>query len=577
MALLNMGVCSRKFSFCGGLGYRIGRIARRTYDAGRNLRALLSPSRRCKRAGIAAQRAQVDALLNRLGRVSACRFEGTVLVDAMWDNPNHWVRYALFRAALGLAYGREISLHGRHARAETLRTAGRLGFADAVTFCDVPADDRAARRQARRLLAGTQRPEDILAWDLPHDLPPGIVYDGLLRRQISATVDVRHPGIEDHVTEALMELQRAERLLETVRPDLVALSHTVNFDFGSLAWLAVRNGIPGGVLYGEYGLQRFSKLRGPDSIYLTSNSLTRALFDALPESQRAALHVVGREYLERRLAAQTWDVGAIHAYRNGVTSTSRTELCRSAGWDEDRPIVAVYSVSWFDFPHLYGEMTFRDPLDWMQTTIDAALQAPHVNWLFRPHPLEGRYGGVSLRSMMPARLPAHIRMAPSSASGADVMASVDALVTLYGTAGIEFAALGKPVLSASRGWYHDIGFTRTPTTRDDYKAALGTTWWEGLGNEQTRYLANVFAGWHFCCPYWQGGFVLGDDFEQGRLYQTIPDLFENHAEETGKEIDLISDWWESDMKGSHSFKMLRASGYALSNVVREPAPGTGTR
>ncbi|HBO43494.1 MAG TPA: hypothetical protein DD670_06100, partial [Planctomycetaceae bacterium] len=211
------------FSLGGGLGYRIGQIARRAYNAGLGLRASLSPACRRECAQTEKRREQVDALLDRLGRDSARRFEGTVLVDAMWDNPNHWVRYALFRAALGLAHGREISLHGRHAGAETRRTVGRLGFADAVSFCDMPADERAARRQARRLLAGTQRPDDILSWDLPHDLPPVILYDGLLRRQISATVDVHHPGIEDHVTEALVDLQRAERVLETVRPDLVAL------------------------------------------------------------------------------------------------------------------------------------------------------------------------------------------------------------------------------------------------------------------------------------------------------------------------------------------------------------------
>ncbi|MBE0533507.1 MAG: hypothetical protein IH626_22010 [Rhodospirillales bacterium] len=557
--------------------YRLGQNARRIYNVGLGLRSSFVPCQRREVARIAVQRAQVDVLLDRLARDSAQHFDGTVLVDSMWDNPNHWVRYSLFRTALGLAYGREISLHGRYARAETAGTAARFRFDDAVNFCDMPADERAARRQARRLLAGTQRPEDILSWDLPYGLPPAIVYDGLLRRQVSPTVDVRHPGIEDHVTEALMKLQQAECVLDKVHPDLVVLSHTVDFDFGALAWLTIRNGIPGVILFGEYGLLRFFKLHEPDDVYLSANFLTREQFAALPEPKRTVLGAVGREYLERRLAAQTWDVGAIHAYQNGVTGTSRAEICRSAGWDESHPIVAVYSISWFDFPHLYGQLNFLDPLDWMQTTIEAALQSPHVNWLFRPHPLEDRYGGVSLRSLMPEHLPPHIRLAPRGSSGADIMRSVDALVTLYGTAGVEFAGLGKPVLSASRGWYHDIGFTRTPATRDDYKAALGTTWWEGLGNEQTRYLANVFAGWHFCCPDWQGGFVLGDDFEQGRLYRTIPDLFENHAEEARKEIDLISDWWGSDVKGSHSFKMLRASGYALSNVVREPAPGKGTR
>ena len=180
---------------------------------------------------------------------------------------------------------------------------------------------------------------------------------------------------------------------------------------------------------------------------------------------------------------------------------------------------------------------------------------------------------MTLRSLMPAQLPRHIGLAQRGWNGMDVMRSVDALVTLYGTAGIEFAGMGKPVLSASRGWYHDLKFTKTPKNREEYKAALRSPWWADLVKEDSQYLAGIFAGWHFCCPEWQGGFVLGDDFEQGRLYQTIPELFEKYAGPVRTEIASIAEWWKSEIKGSHSHKMLNASKYALSNVVRKPVAG----
>ena len=35
--------------------------------------------------------------------------------------------------------------------------------------------------------------------------------------------------------------------------------------------------------------------------------------------------------------------------------------------------------------------------------------------------------------------------------------NADALVTYHGTSALEYASLGKPVMVADRGWYHDFG------------------------------------------------------------------------------------------------------------------------
>lgn len=533
------------------------------YEAFQRLRRELSPSARRERERLRQQRASIETLLDRVGRETAARFEGTVLVDAMWDNPNHWLRYTLFRAALGLAHGAEVGVTGAYNAPECRATMQNLGIGRIFSFQDLPVDRADTRRRAKRLLAESATADDILEWNLPHGMPPDIVYDGILKRQRGASVELHHPAIEDHVVEALETIERAEQVLDRAKPDLVALSHSVNFNFGALAWLTIKWGIPGAVLYGEYGLPRFWKLRRPDDVYMTANFLTPHKLNALTDKQRSALKKTGTDYLEKRSAAQTRDVGAIHAFQRDVTGTSRENMCDLFSWDSAKPINAVYAVSWFDNPHIYGMMDFRDSLDWMLTTINVALEADHVNWLFRAHPLETRYGGIRLRDLMPQELPGHVGLAPAGWNGIDVMNSVDTLVTFFGTAGIEFAGMGKPVLTASRGWYHDLQFTKTPSSRKGYEDLLRKAWWQDLDNDCTRDLAYLFAGWHFCCPDWQRGFLMGDDFEQEKLFSRSLDLITRHSNELGQEIGIIRQWWGSSQSGYHDFKMLLAQDYCV--------------
>jgi len=83
---------------------------------------LLSPAKLYRSQQHARSRRQGEAALAAFMAGAERRFTGPVLVDAMWDNPNYWIRYALFRAAVGSAGGREVGVVGTHREAEGRRT-----------------------------------------------------------------------------------------------------------------------------------------------------------------------------------------------------------------------------------------------------------------------------------------------------------------------------------------------------------------------------------------------------------------------------------------------------------------------
>lgn len=519
-------------------------------------------------ARVGGHRAAAEDAMAALARGRGPSVVGRVLVDGMFDNPNMWLRYSVLRAALGLASAEEVGVTGPYVPGRCRRSFHRLGIRRVVGFDSMLAAPGTARRQARDLIAGTRRAEDVLGWRLPGGYPAAVLYDALLKRQTAAQVDVADPLLEEAVAEAIACMTAAERLLDHVRPDLVVLTHVCNFRDSALAWFALRRGIPCIGVFGSLSSIRFWRLsRAEDWCNLVSRPSGTDI-DALPAAKAEALAALGGDYLGCRLAGETRDIGAVYAYSRRVENAQRADLERLFHWDPAKPVVSVYAPTWFDFPHGGGMTQFRDFLDWITVTVRGAEQATHCNWLFKAHPCDDWYGGITLSDLLPAELPPHIRLVPREWNGAAVMAMTDALVTFQGTAGIEYAANGKPVLVAERGWYHDCGFTVVPRDRADYEALLGRDWWAGVDPARASHRARVFAGWYFCVPDWQDGFLLGDDPEQERLYPGIPALLADHPRALEREIATIRDWYHSGEHLYHVYKMRIAEGYSLSNVRR---------
>ena len=519
---------------------------------------LLSPRALAERARTSRARAATDRVLAQLPS-TASPAAACVLVDAMYDNPNYWIRYGLLRASLGLSRAREIGVLGAYRARECRRTLERLGVSDVVRITDLKEGRGAHRAEAARLLARTGTADDILGWRLPDDFPPDFVYDGLLKRQRAAVVDLEDPRLLGYVAEALASIAASRRLLDDHPAELVVLSHAVNFQFASLAWLALKRGIPALLAQGFYGVSRFTKLARPEDLYDTIDRPTGRDLMQLGPGRAERLATTGRAYLDERWSGRTDDLGALYAFQRASEMPTRERIADRFGWDAERPIIAVYASNWFDFPHPCGMTHFRDFLDWMRVTLDAAIGNRRVNWLFKAHPCDAWYGGVTLSDLLPP-LDAHphVRLVPTEWNGSALLRAVDGLVTVHGTAGVEFAAARKPVLVADRGWYHDAGFVRWPRSRAEYLEALATDWWKDLDLDATAHRAQVFAGWYFTRPAWHGGFVLEDDPRQAAIYRTAPRLLVDHPAALARELATIAEWFASPHRHYHTYKMSRA-------------------
>jgi hypothetical protein len=525
----------------------------------------LFPSESKRRSQLA--RAEAESFLDGLARSSSARFSGTVLVDGIWDNPNYWYRYTLFRVALGLARGHEVGVLGPHQRPAVSGTFRRFGF-DAIE--DIGATDRPSRNayvMADALLRQTRRPSDILAWRLPRNMPAGTFYDILLKAQRGAEIDLESRGLHKLVAGALQTIESAGGIFERTQPDLLVLSHEITEAGAALACEALHRDVPAIVLYGNYGVPRFRKIDSLGALQDLMGAPTGAEIDSLDPASSSLLAARGRRYLDDRISGRTDDLGAQFAFQDRTERATRERIVENFGWDPRKPIVGVYASAWFDFPHCTGMSQFTDFLDWLNVTLAAVGEAHDVNWLFKAHPADDWYGGVTMADLM-SRMPQHVAIAPNDWNGAEMMRALDGLVTVHGTAGIEFASAGKPVLLADRGWYHEAGFATWAKTRSEYIASLRRPEWVRPLTRDQANRADIFAGWYFEAPDWQDGLRFPDDSLQARLYPLYARVLRDHAGLFAREVESVAAWWASSHRQYHIWKIAQEMAAHASAVGR---------
>lgn len=517
------------------------------------------PSERRRRTEAELRRAVAEGLLADLANNGAPAFRGRVLIDAMYDNPSYWMRLSLFRKALGLAHADEAGIIGPYNRQQARRTLRNIGIPTSIDLIGMRSSKREARVRAKKLLSETKKAEDIFLWSLPNKFPGKLVYDYILKRQRAASLDLEWPGMIDAVADTLMNLDAVDRILSQ-KVDLVLLSHAAGIDFGVLAWVAASRNIPVILLCGDYGVSRFLRIEKPEDIFRIASSPTPKELADLSSEQNETLSAAGRTAMQKRMSGVLGDVGSQYAYLRAETPVDRAIFKDVFNWNPAKPVVAVYCAHWFDSPHIFGMKNFRDFLDWIEITLDIAMKNTDVNWLFKNHPCEDWYAGITMHDLLSSRkMPPHIGLVNRDWNNADVLKAVDGVITCHGTVGMEAAVCGMPVVVADVGPYHECPFVQRATNREHYEKILQSRWWDKVPDKLTQRSAEAFVGLYFCNPEWQGDFVFPDEVVQGRAYEVLPDLIARNTKTVAMETALISEWFAGHHSYYHIYKMLNAT------------------
>lgn len=484
----------------------------------------------------------------------------TFLVDGHFYNYGYFYRLQLIRKATESYKHREIGMVWSFNQRKCSSFLKNVGINNVEKINNNISSD--ILYKAKLIYKKLSKPEDVLDIKFPYAVPSEQFYDYVLKKQMLAKIDIEDENIIFYIAEYLSSIRFAEKLIDKYSPEKVFMSHAISVPCTPLCWIAPQKGIQVFTLYGHFGVPRFIKFDKLEDIKIGIDSPMPEEIKNLNLKQIEKLRDLGDKYLSERILGRTNDISGNLAF--GSESKEFSNLIKNKS---KKQIIAVYSSNWFDCPHAFGMNRFRDFEDWIITTYKVAAENTNYIWIFRPHPGEDWYGGVKLKDILPEKLPEHIYILSNNFSGNSIMNLADGLVTYHGTGGIEYAACGKPVLVADKGWYHKNGFVIYPKSRDNYVEILGSNWTENINVENISENAKIFAGLYFCAPLWQKNLIIPDDCYGDEIEKMILNNLDKKLNFVDNEIECLKNWIDSEFSGYHTFKMIKEENYSLSNVI----------
>jgi hypothetical protein len=319
---------------------------------------------------------------------------------------------------------------------------------------------------------------DVLRFSLD-GIPFGdILYDSYLARFEVATMRKVNKDVISTLFALVRNYYQFKKTLQDCGASAVLVSHQVGLSSGVLMRTALGMGL-------KVYLRSAGNNKLTVNLYTSLSQIYQYPYRPRPADVKllALLNqdVVDKEFQDlaanRTRGLGDEDVTRAYGQRKKVYG-SKAEFAGEFGLSAGKPFVFVMLHAFNDHPHShFGRMLFKDYYDWFIKTLDFAKSKSDVNWVFKEHPTAALYptNDVSLPDCF-KRCPNHIIFLDraSSFNSRSLLNLADAVVTVLGTAGMEFAAIGAiPSILAGATHYSSFGFTIEPDSLEDYFKTLG--------------------------------------------------------------------------------------------------------
>jgi hypothetical protein len=273
---------------------------------------------------------------------------------------------------------------------------------------------------------------------------------------------------------------------------------------GILAKCLLRSGIEVLNRVGSHQIL-LKKYRNTDEMGNHPTTPEQAYFDLMVAGDNGDAQRLAEEYLERRFGGRIGRIDAAEAFDpRKRTFTERESFCAEYSLEPGKPIVFVMLHAFNDCPHWNypKQMLFLDYYHWFIRTLEIAKTVPQVSWVFKEHPCARFYPtrDIDVKVAVESANAAHFRFLDGEANfnTRSLLYLAHAVVTGFGTAGLECSTHGIPCILAGEGSYSGFGFTFQPNTAEEYDACLRKIEEVKPLSEQQVKAAKMMAYFYFC-------------------------------------------------------------------------------
>ena len=489
---------------------------------------------------------EFDRVLKRKLNIQSNLNGEVILVDGLWDNPNHFFRLRIFLEALHKKDELYLVAFLKNRTSRTKNTLSALGFSHFFYISDFPINQN-DKNKAIKVFKNVKNHEELLKINLPENLPAYILYDTVLK--ISKNPQTKLSS--DLWLECLSDLYRLDRffnhIFETLNIKKIILSHVVKNEFGLLIYKGVKRKITCFNTYAAYEMLRIKRFDNVNELDKPMEAISYKEFECLNVNVKKSIIKAGKKYINDIDKNKNTDINFTKAYR---MQDSKINLKNKLSIPDYKTVVTVYFHSWYDFPHIYGMKNFTDFLDWTHTTLRIAKQRKDIVWLLKPHPCESWYGGFFLNQAI-KKLPKHIHILDETIPVTTALEISNFSVTVHGTISLESVANGVPVICADKTLFEDWNFADIASSKSDYEKKLLNI------NIKSSNVSNKMKDNASVCAYLTMApaesdakikRLISDHFPPSKLFSDLIKIVEKDNSFVKDQGDLIRNWLESNNK-----------------------------
>jgi capsule polysaccharide export protein KpsC/LpsZ len=189
-------------------------------------------------------------------------------------------------------------------------------------------------------------------------------------------------------------------------------------------------------------------------------------FAQLPNATKLEGIAESKRRIDQRFSGQT-GVDMAYSTKSAYGQKKNAPLLIKS----DRPKILVATHCFYDSPHSYGNNLFPDFYEWLEF-LGKIAELTNYDWYIKTHP-DFIPGTKEVIDNFIDKYPKFILLPPDSSHNQIIEEGIDVALTVYGTIGFEYAALGIPVINCSLNNPHiAYNFNLHPKNVDQYKDLL---------------------------------------------------------------------------------------------------------
>ena len=289
-----------------------------------------------------------------------------------------------------------------------------------------------------------------------------LLYDSHLMACHVPTIDIDDGRFQDSLKEALGYYVFWRNYLDAHTVSAVVLSHCVYYKYAILLRHAVQRDIP---VYQcnathVYHLSR-ARLWAYDDFYDYPEQFRRLSPKKQDKGQQMA-----RERLQRRFSGEI-GVDMHYSTKSAYVKPRSNRVIK----ESPRIKILVAPHCFFDSPHPYGINLFTDFYEWLNF-LGMITEKTDYDWYIKTHP-DFLPGNIPIIEEFIKKYPRFNLVPPETSHLQLISEGINFGLTVIGTIGFEYAALGVPVINASLCNPHiRYGFNIHPRTIDKYEKII---------------------------------------------------------------------------------------------------------